>query len=294
MNSKGNKRKNGMEQFYTIQTVADELTQKVSKYFNEQTQFLDPCAGAGAFPEALKKLGIPEERILCYDIDPKKDYVTKADFLQVSSLTIKDFTVITNPPFGRACSMSVSFFNKCAELGAKYIIFLIPASFDKPAISKRLNKFYHLVETVSVPSVSFYTSAGINEKGILNTEFQVWERKEFERDSYVLKNDLIEFVKWTDVRKGADYDFCIRTHGSKIGVILDNITSLTRKDDLGNEHPNFRTVAFIKAKNPTVKDVLSKIDYSEWLKKSSYVPSICPKIISMMLEREMVTKENHE
>jgi hypothetical protein len=290
MNNKGNKRKNGMEQFYTIQTVADQLTQKVSKYFNEETRFLDPCAGAGAFPEALKKLGVAEERILCFDIDPKKDYVNKADFLQVNSLAIRDFTVITNPPFGRACSMSVSFFNKCAELGAKYIIFLIPASFDKPAISKRLNKYYHLVETVPVPSVSFYTSAGINEKGILNTEFQVWERKEVERESYVPKTNLIEFVKWTEVKKGAPYDFCIRTHGSRIGAVLDSITSLTRKDELGNDHPNFRTVAFIKAKDPAIKSVLSKIDYSEWLKKSSYVPSICPKIISMMLEREMSSK----
>lgn len=289
MNSKGNSRKNGKEQFYTLQTVADSLTKSVSKYFDKDSIFLDPCAGSGAFPEALKNLGINQDNIHCYDIEPKNTYVKQADFLEMSSLDITDFIVVTNPPFGRACSLSVSFFNKCADLGAKYIIFLIPASFDKPAISKRLNKFFHLVETVPVPNVAFYTDKGVNQKGILNTEFQVWERKDFERNQEEVDNTLLTFVKWADVKKGAQYDFCIRTHGSKIGTVLEKgtVSSLTRKDDLGNDHPNFRTVAFIKTSDPKVKEALESIDYSEWTKKSSYVPSICPKIISSMLKKEL-------
>ena len=78
---------------------------------------------------------------------------------------------ITNPPFGRNHSLSIPFFNKCADI-SNYIGFIIPKSWRKWSILNRLDRRFHLIhdEDLNVD----YIDGGI---GKLNTIYQIYENQ---------------------------------------------------------------------------------------------------------------------
>jgi hypothetical protein len=214
--------------------------------------------------------------------------VSKRDFLEEAVQVPAGFVALTNPPYGRACSLASRFFNRCAALDAKAIAFLIPSSFHKVAISDRLDLRYEMKSFRKAPLVSYYTDAdGTNDRGRLSTEFQIWEKAPNKRTKRKhMRHPWLEFVTWGAVREGAAYDFCIRTHGSGCGQILgrDHEGSLRRETGgAGESHLNFRTVAFVRARHPEVRELLGKMDFTRFSNAVSYIPCISPAEISILL-----------
>jgi hypothetical protein len=283
----GNKRKNTAEQFYTLPRVALDFTTEVVGIYGKDAIYLEPCGGRGAFVDALLGLGVPAANVISFDIEPLHPHVAKLNFLEDEVSVPPGFIALTNPPYGRACSLASKFFNRCADLDAKAMAFLIPSSFHKVAISDRLDLAYKMRSFRKAPLVSYYTDAnGTNERGRLSTEFQIWERSRQKRlKRKHMRHPWIEFVTWGEVRQGASYDFCIRTHGSGCGQILgkEHDGSLRRESGSGESHLNFRTVAFVRARHPDAVRVLGSMDYTRFSNAVSYIPCISPAEISILL-----------
>lgn len=108
--------------YYTPVDVAKKLVEKTLEVIGEDNIFdvIEPSAGAGAFSDLF-------DECESYDIDPKRDYITKADFLTLNLSYRKGRLFIGNPPFGYRNSLAVKFYNKCCELG-DFIAFVLPIS----------------------------------------------------------------------------------------------------------------------------------------------------------------------
>ncbi len=286
---RGNRRKNSQEAYYTIPSVALDLAQHVVSRFGTNHCYFEPCGGEGSFVEALINLGVAPERIVSVDIAPRHPLVRQGDFLGNRLDLPQNAIAISNPPYGRACSLAVQFFNRCADLGTQHIAFLVPSSFNKVAISDRLSAHFSLVEEWEAPKISYYTLAGgVNERGRLSTKFQLWSRSPKPRlPRRHLRHPWLEFVPWRRVQQGDGYDFCIRTHGSSCGEILDNqhAASLRREGADGRTHLNFRTVAFVRSHHPELRNYLERLPYAEFSASVSYIPCISPAEISILLEK---------
>lgn len=108
--------------YYTPIDVAQRLCKTAVEIIGEDNIFdvIEPSAGAGAFSDYF---GCCES----YDIDPKRDYINKADFLTALWTYRKGRLFIGNPPFGHRNSLAIKFYNKCCELG-DYVAFILPIS----------------------------------------------------------------------------------------------------------------------------------------------------------------------
>lgn len=262
----GNPRKQGAEQYYTIDSVAKHFTDILIGIVGKDHTFLEPTAGGGSFLRALQEAEVKE--ILAYDIEPRHPDVVQADFLSLN-LDKQHLIAVGNPPFGRACALAIKTFNKCAE-SCDVIAFIIPPSFRKPSIEDRLHPEFVRVYTEQCPEVSFQTPEGVvYEMGRLRTEFQIWQRVKGEtrpkRQSY--RSDKFKFVK-----KDENPDLAFRTHGDGAGRILKGLDY------------NPRTTAFIKLIDERAKEALQKADYSYWMEATSHIPCIAPAEISLSVD----------
>jgi len=262
----GNPRKQGAEQYYTVNNVAKHFTDIMIEKYGANRTYLEPTAGGGSFIEALKQNGVSD--IIAYDIEPNHPDVVQADFLNLD-LKKSNLIALGNPPFGRACALAVKTFNKCAE-SCDVIGFIIPPSFRKPSIEDKLHPEFFRVYTEKCPDVSFETPEGVvYEMGRLRTEFQIWERKKGntrpKRQSY--RSDKFKFVK-----KDENPDLAFRTHGDGAGRILQGLDY------------NPRTTAFIKLIDPKAKEAIRKADYSYWMEATSHIPCIAPAEISLSVD----------
>ena len=91
------------DQFYTNRNIS----LKCIKLFLETIKIkkediiIEPSAGNGSFSDYFKE---NKYNIEAYDIDPKKEYIIKKDFLDFdysSYINNKDIHFIGNPPFGK-------------------------------------------------------------------------------------------------------------------------------------------------------------------------------------------------
>lgn len=161
-------KKKSLEQFYTKDHIAPALWAIFSCHV-EPSKFyiLDPCAGNAVFSRNSA------HPVMALDVDPKHPAVIEANFLAVTVQDRDPIAVIGNPPF----SLAVKFFNHAATM-AEVIAMILPASFMKDAMQNRLDKSFHCVEQVRLPSRSFVhdgTSADIP------AVFQVWIKRKEER-----------------------------------------------------------------------------------------------------------------
>lgn len=108
--------------YYTPVDVAEKLCKKTLEIIGEDNIFdvIEPSAGAGAFSDFF-------DECESYDIDPKRSYIQKANFLEVPLTYKRGRLFIGNPPFGYRNSLAIKFYNKCCELG-DYIAFVLPIS----------------------------------------------------------------------------------------------------------------------------------------------------------------------
>jgi len=222
--------KDDLDRFYTKPEVVDRLLKEVdvSKY----DVIIEPSAGSGSWSNKL---------VGCVSIDiaPAHDNITQGDFLSedISFDHIKEdkkIIVIGNPPFGRQSKLAKRFINKSAEF-ADTIAFILPRSFRKESVQRHIHKNFWLTKDIDLFEESAFIFEG--KDYFAPCVFQVWERREEERNTKVEKVDP---VGW-DYTKREYCNIVIRRVGGAAGTAyLDNLKEKSIQ-------PNY----FLSVPNPT-------------------------------------------
>lgn len=278
--SYANKRVTGKEQYYTNSDVVDLCVNRVLKTIKVKDKLiLEPAGGTGQFIEGLLRAGVIASNIISYDIEPKHPMVLEKDFLD-TDLNQSGIVCITNPPFGRANSLSKKFFNHAAS-NCDYICFLVPKSWRKWSVINSLDENFHLIDDTELPKNCFHF-AGKEEpkkKDVLNTVFQIWERRDYIREKIKIPDhDLIKKVNPV-IKEGVgkvvrNANFEIIAFGYSCGKCQD-ISDV--------EVPYKTTTMYLNIERDDVKDALREIDLSEFYKNVAYIEALSIKEINYKL-----------
>jgi hypothetical protein len=278
--SYANTRTTGKEQYYTNSNVVDLCMEEVTRHIDLSDRFiLEPCGGTGEFIDGFRRIGIRDDRIISYDIEPKHPKVILGDYLK-TEIGYKKYISITNPPFGRMSTLAKQFFNHAAN-HSDYICYLIPKSWRKWSTQNSLDKRFHLISDTELPKNCFYLPDGEEtKKDVLNTVFQIWEKRHLKREKITIPdNKLVQKIIPTmktvkdknnkDVRR-PDYvtgvNFEMIVFGHSCGKFKDLDT--TKRYDAKT------TTMYFKIDRQDVKDALKKIDFSKHFNNVSYVQAL--------------------
>lgn len=213
-----------LDQFYTSRPVAKECIDILLHYLGRRAniRFLEPSAGDGAFLEQL-----PKAQRVGVDLDPKGTLgeIICADFLgrsaSVDAFVLPntsgiDWVVIGNPPFGKNASLAVDFFNKAAEF-SQVVAFIVPRTFNKSSVQKRLSRHFHLVENRALARDSFLFEG---EAYSVPCAFQIWERRAEARQTTPtpLEHTHFKFISGADASPLTDFGF--RRVGALAGKVI--------------------------------------------------------------------------
>lgn len=183
--------KTELDQFYTKQELAKSIISDIRVLDYEL--IIDPSCGDGAFflnIEHPNKIGI--------DIQPKIDNVIQQDFLEWKydgNIERHRILCITNPPFGKQGSLCTKFIKHCIEF-SDTIAFILPLSFKKPSVQKRINKNYHLIYEREIPKNSFLFN---NNDYDVKCVFQIWKNLYCARPIEEITNPIgFKYVKKTE------------------------------------------------------------------------------------------------
>ena len=268
----GNRRVTGKEQFYTPQDLALSLTQQIEPLVGglKGKQVIEPAGGTGAFVKAAKELGATG--VLSFDIEPKAEGVQLGNFLEANLAGIKDAITISNPPFGRNNSLSIPFFNKAAK-HSEYIAFIVPRSWRKWSVINRLDRNFHLIHDQDL-SIDYVDDLGemVWQKSSLRTCFQLWQRKEIQRD--LIKVQDLGLVSKVSPEEA---DVAITVFGYSCGLVR---TEFDRK-------PN-STVMFLKLHDDRVLPALGKVDFSKFYRNTAYTEALSLQEIRFLLNEEIL------
>jgi predicted RNA methylase len=171
--------RNTLDQYYTN----PELATKCIGLFIEVVKpsssdlVIEPSAGAGSFSDILRdKLTC---NVICFDIEPKKEYISKEDFLTLDTHSFHGCTshCIGNPPFGRQSSLAKKFIKKCCEF-SNSVAFILPRSFKKPSLHKTFPLCFHKVYEEDCPTNSFLVNGTEYDVPCV---YQIWIKKDTHR-----------------------------------------------------------------------------------------------------------------
>ena len=266
MNKVGLKR-DTKDQFYTNKDVSLKCFQYITENIDiTNTLFLEPSAGNGSFTDILLEKQLD---FISYDIEPKKDYIIKQDFLDKDLHINSNKKIVTlgNPPFGRQSSLAKKFIKKCSKF-SETIAFILPKSFKKESMQKCFPLNFHLIFQQDIEERSF----NIDNK-IYNVEciFQIWTKKETKRQiSEIETSKYLTFVK-----KDQQPDISFR----RVGVYAGKISQII---DDKSEQSHY----FIKIKNKNIEDFIK--EYNEKI-VFNHNNTIGPKSIS---KKELVSNTN--
>lgn len=252
------KRITGKEQYYTLPEVVDQCIQIALPYLGDE-DILEPCGGTGEFINGLLRNGIVSDRIHSIDIEPKHELVEQGNFLEqeMPPYASQQYFTITNPPYGRANSLAVKFFNQASECST-YICFLIPKAWRKWSVINKLHENYHLVEDVDMPKVAFYNDDGPIEGGNLATVFQVWERRSEKREKITVE-DRGYLTNSTPTESDVAITFFGYSSG-RIETDFERVPNTTKK--------------YFKVKDDSVIEALKSVDYKRFNQNVSYTPAL--------------------
>lgn len=254
-----------MDEFYTQRPVAvqcwDSLVPVLRDLgLGDNTFFIEPSAGDGAFYDLL-----PQDRRAGFDIEPRHCEVDNFDFLRgdYNCPSPAGVTVIVgNPPFGKRGKTAVNFFIKAAGY-ADTIAFILPIIFRKYFIHKQLPEDFKLIHTLPLPRDSFQTPNG--KLYSVNTEFQIWTKKNNEYPNYrlftppVIRHydfDMWQYNNTKDALKVFDntFDFAVPCQGWQ---------DYSRRETMAENCEKHKQWILFKARNKTVlKRLRDEIDYA--------------------------------
>lgn len=202
----------GNDAYYTNPDIAAGYVRTI-RALTKRKKFstvIEPSAGNGSF---LSPLVETFGDAVGYDLFPTRHDVIQSDWFDVE--VPAGALVVGNPPFGFAASLAVRFFNHAAS-GADVIAFVVPRSFQKASIQRKLNPSFHLVHEELCPDNAFLLYGMAYDVPCV---FQVWKRMKKKR----IIADITKgnpFFEFTDKQNA---DFCIRRVGGRAGQLLSGI-----------------------------------------------------------------------
>jgi len=185
--------KDDLDRFYTKSSVVDNLLNEIT--LEDYDVVVEPSAGTGSWSSKI-------DDCVAIDISPEHPDIMRGDFLEDDFLfdEMKEenkILVIGNPPFGRIGNKAIKFINKGAEF-ADTIAFILPRSFRKESLQRKINKNFWLVKDIDLFEESCFLFRG--EDYFAPCVFQVWERREEERNTKVEKVDPVGFSYIVDYK----------------------------------------------------------------------------------------------
>ena len=166
-----------LDQFYTSRPIARVCYEFLNSCveLKDTDWLLEPSAGDGAFFELM-----PSGRRVGVDIEPKAVGVETGNFLLDFQLPAGSNRWITvgNPPFGKNASLAVAFFNRAAQF-SEVVAFIVPLTFRKGSLQKRLDPMFHLVAELELDALAFVFDG---RPYAVPCSFQVWRRAQTPRD----------------------------------------------------------------------------------------------------------------
>lgn len=193
-----------VDQYYTKSSIAKHYIDKFNDIIKPDIDatIMEPSAGSGSFSDVLTDMF---SKVLCYDIEPRKPYITKEDFLQLDTSQLTNVHCVGNPPFGRQSSLAKKFIKKCCSF-SNSVSFILPKSFKKPSFDRVFPLQFHKVFEEDCPRNSFL----VNEVEYdVPCVFQIWVKKDSPRVQEVPQEPIgYEFVK-----KDASPDIAVRRVG---------------------------------------------------------------------------------
>jgi len=298
--SYSNTRKSGKEQYYTNSKVVDLCMSAVLNHIDLSGKtLLEPCGGTGEFIKGFQRSGVEDKDIISYDIEPKHPLVKLGNYLETDLSQHKDLVCITNPPFGRNHSLSTRFFEHSSKY-CDYICFLVPKSWRKWSLQNKLSLDFHLIEDIDLPMNCFYLSDGTKkDKNVLNTDFQVWERRSYKRKKVLIadhglikkiqpvskitktvqtvnkKGEIkLKHTKRPDYVTGANFEMVIFGHscGKTKRISAPRVDAKT-------------TTLYLQIEREDVKQALEEINFSEFSKNVAYVEALSLQEINYKLNQ---------
>lgn len=245
-----------LDQFYTAPDVAAACLDKLCAYLATAgitpALWVEPSAGAGAFLERL-----PSPRV-GIDLDPRCPEAEKADFLAWAPPTANGPIVAAgNPPFGKNASLAIRFFNHAAAF-ADIIAFIVPRTFEKTSVQRRLNDRFHLEQEIALRPDAFLFEG---HPRAVPCVFQIWRRRSTPRAAV------------RPVSSHPDFAFCGPEEADvafqRIGANAGRV-----KDKPGTRSPSSHV--FIRDLTPDrrVASVLAGIDWTDIKGRTAGCPSI--------------------
>ena len=258
---------NTLDQFYTRPELAEAyVAQVLDRWHDPDVLFVEPSAGTGSFVRPLLDAG---RKVRAVDIDPKFPNVRRMDFLNGDGVFDGDHSAIItigNPPFGKNACLAVQFFNRAARHSDE-IAFIVPRTFRKMSLHKRLHGMFHLSEDEDVESQAFIRFGNPHD---VPCAWQVWTGHDVERPRPVppCVNHLIGYT--TPSRAS----FAMRRVGFYAGrVITTNIRSLSET-----------THYFMREMAHGVVDVLRNVNWTEIAGQTAGVKSLSKAEVAFKLD----------
>jgi hypothetical protein len=256
-----------LDQFYTQDGVAKlcfaELRRVLDKELCIKTKYwLEPSAGTGSFYSLL-----PKAKRLGVDLAPKCEGVVEADFLTYT-LPRSDYITVGNPPFGKNSSLALKFLNK-AGLHSEVVAFIVPNTFKKTSLIKRVNEFLHLHSEMPLKPYSFIFNGKDYD---VPCSFQIWVKRPYKRIDSVLETKHLDF-EFTTKEKA---DFAIQRVGANAGRIKKEFNLVSPSSHY-----------FIKAAED-VRIQFEKIDWSKVKHNTAGNPSIAKSEIVLMYNQQLL------
>lgn len=242
-----------LDKFYTNDNIAIQCFNWLSdelKNLNLSGTWLEPSAGAGSFYNLMEgeKLGI--------DIDSKNPNIIRHDFLTYTLLE-KNYITLGNPPFGKNSSLAIKFFNKCS-IHSQVVAFIVPKTFKKESVQKKLNPYMVLHKEFILPKNSFnFKGENIDVPCV----FQIWIRTEQKK---VIKSDKLTVKDFSFVKR-EEADVAFQRVGANAGTIKGKEKF---KDIADSSH------LFIKINNSKALDILKTIVWDDIKYNTAGNPSI--------------------
>jgi len=289
--SYANTRTTGKEQYYTQTNVVDLCLEKIQEHIDLQGKMiLEPCGGTGEFVEGFMRIGIPSDKIVSYDIEPKHHMVKLGNYLE-TQFEETNYVSITNPPFGRASSLAKKFFNHAAG-HSDYICYLIPRSWRKWTTHNSLDSHFHLIADIEMPQDCFYLPGDDDTKeGVLNTVFQIWEKREVKRKKIKIPDHGLikkiqpvkkevkdrngKLVKRPDYVTGANFEI----------IVFGHSCGKCKELDPTQQHDAKTTTMYLNVERQDVKDFLKLHDYSTYYNNVAYVSALSIQEINYELNK---------